>query len=170
VFAGKAHPHDDPGKRLIEELHRHLANLSDAIPMVFLPNYDMKIAASLVAGADVWLNTPLPPLEASGTSGMKAALNGVLNLSVLDGWWVEGCIEGVTGWAIGDDGEADPVAVHADLLYRKLEETVLPLYYQNRGKWIWMMKQSISKLGAYFNSQRMMRRYASEIYLRSAGL
>jgi starch phosphorylase len=130
----------------------------------------MRIAAALVSGTDVWLNTPLPPMEASGTSGMKAALNGVLNLSVLDGWWLEGCIEGVTGWAIGDDGESDPVSAHAGLLYRKLEETVLPLYYRDRGKWIWMMKQSISKLGAYFNSQRMMRRYASEIYLRSTGL
>jgi starch phosphorylase len=170
VFAGKAHPHDQPGKGLIEELHRHRADLSGVIPMVFLPNYDMRIAAALVAGADVWLNTPLPPLEASGTSGMKAALNGVLNLSVLDGWWLEGCIEGVTGWAIGSDKESDPIGDHAGLLYRKLEQTVLPLYYGDRSRWIWMMKQSISKLGAYFNSQRMMRRYASEIYLRSSGL
>ena len=170
VFAGKAHPHDEPGKRMIEELHRHMASLSDVVPMAFLPNYDMGIAAALVAGTDVWLNTPLPPMEASGTSGMKASLNGVLNLSVLDGWWLEGCIEGVTGWAIGDDGKSDPETAHAGLLYHKLEETVLPLYYQDRGKWIWMMKQAISKLGAYFNSQRMMRRYASEIYMRSMGL
>jgi starch phosphorylase len=170
VLAGKAHPNDEPGKRLIEELHRHLARLSDAVPMVFLPNYDMRVAATLVAGADVWLNTPLPPLEASGTSGMKAALNGVLNLSVLDGWWLEGCIEDVTGWAIGDDKASDQVADHARLLYSKLDDTVLPLYYGDRRRWIWMMKQSISKLGAYFNSQRMMRRYASEIYLRSSGL
>lgn len=166
VFAGKAHPHDEPGKRLIEELHRHMAHLSNVIPMVFLPNYDMTMAATLVAGADVWLNTPLPPMEASGTSGMKAAVNGVLNLSVLDGWWLEGCIDGVTGWAIGNDGEIEPGAAHADVLYGRLEETVLPLYYQDRGKWIWMMKQSISKLGSYFNSQRMMRRYATETYLR----
>ncbi len=166
VFAGKSHPLDEEGKRKIEELHRHIGNLSNVIPMVFLPNYDMTMAATLVAGADVWLNTPLPPLEASGTSGMKAALNGVLNLSVLDGWWLEACIEGVTGWTIGDDGGFDSASAHAEVLYRKLEETVLPLYYQDRARWIWMMKQSVSKIGAYFNSQRMMRRYATEAYLR----
>jgi glycogen phosphorylase len=103
VFAGKAHPRDEPGKRLIEHLNQHIRQLSNVIPMAFLPDYDMAIAAALVAGADIWLNTPLPPLEASGTSGMKAAFNGLLNLSVLDGWWVEACIEGVTGWAIGAD-------------------------------------------------------------------
>jgi len=165
VFAGKAHPHDEPGKRLIEQLNQHARQLSAIVPMAFLPNYDMAMGATLVAGADIWLNTPLPPLEASGTSGMKAALNGVLNLSVLDGWWVEACIEGVTGWAIGGD-KVEVSSDHADALYRKLAETVLPLYYGNRAHWIWMMKQGISKLGAYFNSQRMMRRYATEAYLR----
>ena len=166
VFAGKAHPRDDPGKRLIEQLNQHVRQLSNIIPMAFLPNYDMAIAATLVAGADIWLNTPLPPLEASGTSGMKAAFNGVLNLSVLDGWWVEACIEGTTGWAIGRDGGSDANGDAADALYRKLAEIVLPLYYGDRTRWIWMMKQSISKIGAYFNSQRMMRRYATEAYLR----
>jgi starch phosphorylase len=124
----------------------------------------MRIAANLVSGVDVWLNTPLPPLEASGTSGMKAALNGVLNLSVLDGWWAEGHIEGVTGWAIGN-GEAAAHRHDADDLYRKLDEVVLPLWYDDRTRWIWMMKQAISKCGSYFNSTRMMRRYASEAYL-----
>jgi glycogen phosphorylase len=119
----------------------------------------MAVAQVLVAGADVWLNTPLPPLEASGTSGMKAAVNGLLNLSMLDGWWVEGCIEGVTGWAIVDGNDAIP-------LYDKLEHVVLPLYYENRPQWIWMMKQAISKIACYFNSHRMMRRYAAEAYLR----
>ena len=166
VFAGKAHPRDEQGKLLIEELHRHVRRLSSVIPMAFLPNYDMAMAATLVAGADIWLNTPLPPLEASGTSGMKAAFNGVLNLSVLDGWWIEACIEGVTGWAIGDDSEFGAGTSHADALYRKLAEVVLPLYYKDRARWLWMMKQSISKIGAYFNSQRMMRRYATEAYLR----
>jgi glycogen phosphorylase len=165
VFAGKAHPRDESGRRLIEELHQYARRLVNVVPMAFLPNYDMAIAATLVAGADLWLNTPLPPLEASGTSGMKAAFNGVLNLSVLDGWWIEACIEGVTGWSIGDGDLGAPVC-HAEALYRKLETIVLPLYARDRARWIWMMKQSISKIGAFFNSQRMMRRYATEAYLR----
>jgi starch phosphorylase len=164
VLAGKAHPRDEAGKQLIQRLHRHIRELAGEIPMVFLPNYDMALARKLVAGVDVWLNTPLPPLEASGTSGMKAGLNGVLNLSILDGWWLEGCIEGVTGWAIGRDGGTD--GDHARELHDKLERTVLPLYRDDRDRWVWMMKQAISKIGGYFNSQRMMRRYASDAYLR----
>jgi starch phosphorylase len=164
VFAGLAHPRDEGGQALIALIHQKIRQLSNTIPMVFLANYDMRVAANLVAGADVWLNTPLPPLEASGTSGMKAALNGVLNLSVLDGWWVEGHIEGVTGWAIGD-GNGVEHRRDAEDLYAKLDEVVLPLWYDDRRRWIWMMKQSISKLGSYFNSTRMMRRYATEAYL-----
>ena len=164
VMAGKAHPQDEGGKRLIREIHDHMLALVDDIPMAFLPNYDMALGRALVAGTDLWLNTPMPPLEASGTSGMKAAVNGVLNLSVLDGWWVEACIDGVTGWAIGRDGE-DSTA-HASELYDKLEHDILPLYHNDRARWIWMMKQAISKIASYFNSQRMMRRYASEAYLR----
>lgn len=163
VFAGIAHPSDTLGQSLIEGIHHHIRRAANTIPIVFLPDYDIRIAASLVSGVDVWLNTPQPPLEASGTSGMKAALNGVLNLSVLDGWWLEAHIEGVTGWAIGDS--ATP-AGDADDLYRKLEEVVLPLYHENRQHWIWMMKQAISKIGSYFNSTRMMRRYATEAYIR----
>lgn len=159
VLSGKAHPADHAGKASIQTIHQAIRKLSDRIPIAFLPNYDMAIAKVLVSGADVWLNTPIPPLEASGTSGMKAAANGLLNLSTLDGWWVEGCIEGVTGWAIEDATDAEP-------LYRKLEDVVLPLYYNDRAKWIWMMKQSVSKIAGYFNSHRMMRRYAAEAYLR----
>ena len=167
VFAGIAHPSDAPGQGLIEAINRHIQQLANTVPIVYLPNYDMRIAASLVAGADIWLNTPLPPMEASGTSGMKAALNGVLNLSVLDGWWVEACIDGVTGWAIGDgDGESGKHGSDAVDLYGKLERVVLPLYYDDRARWIWMMKQAISKIGSYFNSARMMRRYATEAYIR----
>ena len=165
VFAGLAHPRDEQGIALIQNINQHIGQLSNTIPVAFLPNYDMRIAASLVAGADVWLNTPLPPLEASGTSGMKAALNGVLNLSVLDGWWVEAHTEGVTGWAIGN-GEKASAAGDAEDLYRKIETIVLPLYYDDRVRWIWMMKQAISKIGSYFNSTRMMRRYATEAYLQ----
>jgi starch phosphorylase len=137
------------------------------IPMAFMPNYDMSLAAKLVSGSDVWLNNPIPPLEASGTSGMKAAFNGVLNFSVLDGWWLEGWEEGVTGWSIGKDGSDPSAAAHAEELYNKLENVVLPLYYDNRARWIWMMQQTITKIGAMFNSARMMRRYATEAYIRS---
>jgi starch phosphorylase len=165
VMAGKAHPRDVAGMELIREIHDRMRALSSEIPMVFLPNYDMALARILVAGTDVWLNTPQPPLEASGTSGMKAALNGVLNLSVLDGWWIEACVDGVTGWSIGRDG-ADEPGQHAGALYDKLEGQVLPLYYRDRARWIWMMKQGIAKIPSYFNSQRMMRRYTTEAYVR----
>ncbi len=165
VLAGKAHPHDEGGKRLIEALHGHLRALRDAIPVAYLPDYDLDTALAMVSGSDIWLNTPLPPMEASGTSGMKAAFNGVPSLSVLDGWWVEGCIEGVTGWAIGDGGREHDAAA----LYQKLEQVVLPLYYgyeANPGGWVKVMKGAISKNASYFNSHRMMRRYATEAYLR----
>lgn len=163
VFAGKAHPQDSAGKRQIERLHEHMRALEGIIPMAYLPNYDMAQALALVAGADVWLNTPLPPQEASGTSGMKAALNGVPSLSVLDGWWLEGCIEDVNGWAIGDGaGDADGDA-HA--LYEKLEQKVLPLYYYDRPGWIRLMKGAIGKSASFFSAHRMMHRYAVEAYL-----
>jgi len=164
VMAGKAHPADREGKAAIERLHARFARLPETLTAAFLPNYDFALARALVAGADVWLNTPTPPLEASGTSGMKAALNGGLNLSVLDGWWVEACVEGATGWAIGTDG--DRPDGHAAALYDKLERVVLPLYAHDPGTWAWMMKEAISKIGSRFTSHRMMRRYASEAYLR----
>ena len=165
VMAGKAHPQDDGGKRLIEEIHGHLRDLNDTVRGVFLPNYDMEQALTMVAGVDVWINTPLRPLEASGTSGMKAAFNGVPHLSVLDGWWIEGCIEGVTGWAIGDSTESANGG-DALSLYDKLENVVLPKYYTAQPEWIAMMKGAICKSASYFNSHRMMRRYATEAYLR----
>ena len=164
VIGGKAHPHDDGGKELIAGIHRLIAELAPEIRIAYVPNYDLSIAATIVSGPDIWLNTPEPPLEASGTSGMKAAVNGVLNLSILDGWWVEGCLEGVTGWAIGSD-EPSSRADDANSLYAKLEDTVLPLYYGDRARWVWMMKQSISKIGSFFNAHRMMRRYAAEAYI-----
>jgi starch phosphorylase len=163
VLAGKAHPADQEGKRLIEEVHRHMAELRDVMPMAFLANYDMGIARLLVAGVDVWLNTPTPPLEASGTSGMKAAFNGVPSLSVLDGWWIEGCLDGVTGWSIGARG-SDP-ATHGTALYERLERDVLPLYYNDRNGWVQVMLGAIAKNAAQFSSHRMMRRYAAEAYL-----
>ena len=165
VMAGKAHPRDSDGKALIQQLHADIGQLAGSVPAAYLPNYEMALARHMVAGVDVWLNTPLPPLEASGTSGMKAAFNGVLNFSVLDGWWLEAWIEGCTGWAIGD-GRFGSHEQDALDLYDKLEHAILPRYHGNRGRWIWMMKEAISKIAYYFNSQRMMRRYASEAYIR----
>lgn len=166
VIAGKAHPKDAEGKLSISRINAAATAIADIIPCAYLPNYDLDVAKAMISGADIWLNTPEPPLEASGTSGMKAALNGVLNLSVLDGWWVEAWIEGVTGWSIGDDAKSDGNDSDAAALYSKLEATVLPLYYTDPDRWVWMMTQGISKISSYFNSQRMMRRYASEAYLR----
>ncbi|HNF08644.1 MAG TPA: alpha-glucan family phosphorylase [Pseudomonadales bacterium] len=168
VLAGKAHPHDQEGKGLIQALHGWIKALEDEIPIAFLPNYDMELGQLLTSGSDLWLNTPLRPLEASGTSGMKAAFNGVPQLSVLDGWWIEGCVEGVTGWRIGDSAEQPANGFDSEALYQKLEEVVLPLYYGYEGEqsaWIAVMKGAISKNAAYFNSHRMMRRYASEAYV-----
>ena len=126
LYAGKAHPQDEPGKRLIQQVVEEAAKLSDELlRIVYLENYAWDLGALLTAGVDVWVNTPKRPYEASGTSGMKAALNGVPSLSILDGWWIEGCIEGVTGWAI-EDGADD--AAEANSLYEKLENAVVPLY------------------------------------------
>ena len=165
VLAGKAHPGDMAGKQMIENLHHHLRALAGAVPAAFVPNYDMRVALDLVAGSDIWLNTPQRPLEASGTSGMKASLNGVPQFSVLDGWWIEGCIEGITGWAVGGDVESEN---HRDAegLYDKLDEVVLPLWHGERTKWIAVMKGAIGKNASYFNSHRMLRHYAMEAYLR----
>ena len=165
VLAGKAHPKDMEGKRSIERLHAIARELEGAIPVVFLPGYDMASARLLVSGVDVWLNTPQRPLEASGTSGMKAALNGVPSLSVPDGWWLEGCIEGVTGWSIGGDTEDDN-ARDGESLYRKLQDVVLPLYHDDPSGWMRLMKGAIARNAAFFNSHGMMRRYATEAYLR----
>ena len=165
VLAGKAHPRDEGGKHLIEVLHRHIRDLEGTITVVFLPGYDMEIAQAMVAGVDVWLNTPLRPLEASGTSGMKAAFNGVPNLSILDGWWIEGCIEDITGWSVGNSSDTNSAA-DAGSLYDKLEHKVLPLYHGDRAGWIRVMKGAIAKNAAFFNSHRMMRRYATEAYIR----
>jgi len=170
VFAGKAHPKDEMGKRLIQEIFGYIEKLKDEIKIVYLENYDMGLAAMLIPGVDVWLNTPLRPLEASGTSGMKAAHNGVINFSVLDGWWVEGWVEGVTGWAIGPHPDerlsTDEAKIReVDDLYNKLEYIIIPTFYQKRDDWIRMMKNSIGKIAYYFNSHRMMRRYVTEAYL-----
>ena len=171
VFGGKAHPRDVPGKELIQRIYRQIEPLRDKIRVVYLENYNMDVAARLIPGVDLWLNNPLRPLEASGTSGMKAALNGVPNFSVLDGWWIEGHIEGVTGWSIGPpptesslvENRSEEDAVD---LYEKLEKIIIPLFYEDRPGWIRLMKNAIGKNAYYFNTHVMMRRYVTEAYIR----
>jgi starch phosphorylase len=168
VFAGKAHPHDDEGKDLIRQVFEAARKLDGRISVAFLSGYGLDLARRMVSGCDVWLNTPVPPLEASGTSGMKAALNGVPSLSVIDGWWVEGCVEGVTGWAIGNDDHADSTEgtnrSHANALYDKLQSTLLPTYYDNREHYLEIMRSCISINASFFNSQRMVLQYVAEAY------
>jgi starch phosphorylase len=170
VFAGKAHPHDEEGKEIIKHLYKVSKTLRGQVKAAYLSNYDMELARLLCAGVDVWLNTPLPPMEASGTSGMKAAVNGVPSLSVLDGWWIEGWVEGVTGWAIGNVSDADDLtnnekdARDADSLYSKLETTVLPCFYQQQENFIEIMRHTIALNGSFFNSHRMLNQYLIEAY------
>ena len=171
IYAGKAHPKDTEGKQLIERIFSYIQRLKGKINIAFIQDYDMEVARKLVSGVDVWLNTPLRPLEASGTSGMKAAHNGVVNFSVLDGWWIEGHIEGYTGWSIGpaptDVGsDKDMNRIDAEDLYKKLENTIIPTYYDDRKTWVRMMQNAIGKNAYYFNSHRMMRRYVTEAYIR----
>jgi glycogen phosphorylase len=171
LYAGKAHPKDNTGKKLIENIFLMKERLKDKINMAYLQNYDMGIALKMVSGVDVWLNTPLRPREASGTSGMKAAHNGVMNFSVLDGWWIEGHIEGYTGWSIGPTPTETTLTdnmdtLDADDLYNKLEKIIIPMYYEDRCTWIRMMQNAIGKNAYYFNSHRMMRRYVTEAYIR----
>jgi starch phosphorylase len=170
IFAGKAHPKDEVGKSLIKDIYGFIDRLKGEIKVVYLENYNMEMAGKLTSGVDVWLNTPLPPYEASGTSGMKAAHNGVINFSVLDGWWIEGCVEGLTGWAIGPStnqwlNEQETRKRELSDLYNKLEYLIIPKFYQQRDSWIGMMRNSIGKVAYYFNTHRMMRRYATDAYL-----
>jgi len=170
VFAGKAHPNDGGGKELIRKIFRAKKALKKCIQVVFLDNYNMEVGGKITAGADLWLNNPQFPLEASCTSGMKAALNGVPSLSILDGWWVEGHIEGVTGWSIGQlrhsgDEHLDNAA-DAESLYDKLEHVILPLFYNERNKYLSVMLHSIAINGSFFNTQRMVQQYITDAYLR----
>jgi starch phosphorylase len=163
VFGGKSHPRDEEGKAVIARVYEAARQLGDAIRIVYVENYEMAIAAKIVAGVDVWLNTPRPPLEASGTSGMKAALNGVPSLSTLDGWWVEGCIENMTGWAIGDGDDLGD-GFDADALYDKLERVVVPTFYRDPESYTRIRRNSIAVNGSYFNTQRMVEQYAMGAY------
>jgi starch phosphorylase len=172
IYGGKAHPNDTEGKELIKQIFRAADQLQNDIKIVYLENYDMSVAKILTAGVDVWLNTPEPPMEASGTSGMKAAINGVPSLSILDGWWIEGCIDGMTGWAIGDpnrrqdDGIFNIKAEHekdAASLYEKLRQ-VAGLYYNNKSGFERIMAIAIAMNGSFFNTQRMMQQYVLKAY------
>jgi starch phosphorylase len=166
LYAGKAHPQDGPGKALIQQVVAEAGRLSDSdLRIVYLENYAWDMGARLTAGVDVWVNTPRRPYEASGTSGMKAAMNGVPSLSILDGWWIEGCIEGVTGWAI-EDGADD--AEEAKALYNKLENVVAPLYCGEPSNWARLMRTTLAFNGSYFNTNRMVKQYARNAYYPEA--
>jgi starch phosphorylase len=164
VYGGKAHPHDGGGKDLIRRIHSARERLGDLVKVVYVENYEMAVALKMIAGVDLWLNNPMKPLEASGTSGMKAALNGVPSFSVLDGWWVEGHVEGVTGWSIGGpDAEGDPSRDALDL-YIKLERVILPLFYGLPFAYAEVMRSAIALNGSFFNTQRMVRQYVHNAY------
>ena len=162
IYAGKAHPRDEGGKLMIRRVFEAAAALQDHVRVVYLENYDMVLGQAICAGVDLWLNTPLRPQEASGTSGMKAALNGVPSLSVLDGWWIEGHLEQVTGWAI--EGDSSNHASESDSLYSKLEHVILPLFYQMPEEFARVMRSSIALNGAFFNTQRMVAQYVRNAY------
>lgn len=170
IFAGKAHPRDEGGKEIIKKIFQAGESLQPDVKIAYLSDYDLDMSKMMTAGSDLWLNTPQPPLEASGTSGMKAAVNGVPSFSIQDGWWVEGCIEGLTGWAIGkDDGSAAVKGDRfrdSDLLYEKLENVILPLFYQEREHYIQIMLHTIALNGSFFNTHRMMQQYVLNAYFR----
>jgi starch phosphorylase len=166
VYAGKAHPRDEGGKAVIRRIYEAAAALGDSLRVVYLEDYDLALAKVLCSGTDLWLNTPHKPEEASGTSGTKAALNGVPSLSILDGWWLEGHWEGTTGWSIGEDGDSpsDP-AREATSLYGKLEHVILPLFYGRPLAYAEVRRSAIALNGSFFNAQRMVGQYLQNAYL-----
>jgi len=170
VFGGKAHPSDEGGQELIRRIYQAAAALAGTVRVVYLENYDWHVAPLLYAGVDLWLNTPKRPQEASGTSGMKAALNGVPTLSVMDGWWVEGCLEGITGWAIGHGPESpEDEALEVASLYDKLESLILPMFYGRPNSYAELMRSAIAINGSFFNSQRMLSQYLLNAYAATDG-
>ncbi len=168
IYGGKAHPRDNDGKELIRRVSEMGRQLKYVIKVIYLENYDMKLGRIMTAGVDLWLNTPEPPMEASGTSGMKAALNGVPSLSILDGWWVEGALEGITGWSIRNDsgeyGQKRDSQKDAEYLYEKLEKIILPLFYKNYPGFVHVMRNAIAINGSFFNTQRMLQEYVLKAY------
>jgi len=172
LYGGKAHPQDLEGKELIRRVFAAARSLGPDIPVLYLEEYDMALAQILCAGVDLWLNTPQQPMEASGTSGMKAALNGVPSLSVLDGWWIEGHIEGITGWSVGVRAEPEERDFEVENLYQKLERDVLPTYYGNPEGYARIRRSVIAFNASFFNTQRMIWQYlenAYEVPIRASG-
>lgn len=163
IYSGKAHPRDEQGKHIIEQIYAAANELGDAVRVTYVEDYDMSIARMLCAGVDLWLNNPQKPLEASGTSGMKAAMNGVPSLSVLDGWWIEGWVEGMTGWAIGGENPDEERAEIASL-YDKLEYAIMPMFYRQPAQYAAVMRSSIAINGEFFSAQRMMLQYYRNVY------
>jgi len=169
IYAGKAHPRDEGGKAIIRRIFEAAAALADDVRVVYLENYDMALGKLICSGVDVWLNTPLRPQEASGTSGMKAALNGVPSFSVLDGWWIEGHVEGVTGWSIGaPNGRDNDAEAEVQSLYNKLEQIILPLFYKDADNFTEVMRSAIAINGSFFNTQRMVFQYLRNAYAPGA--
>jgi starch phosphorylase len=164
IYGGKAHPNDEPGKALIRRVFEMIAALKDHLRIVYVENYDMRWAQLITSGVDLWLNTPQRPFEASGTSGMKAALNGVPSLSIPDGWWREGCVEGATGWDIGEAEIPDSPADEVTSLYHKLEDIILPMFYGRHNAYAEVMRHSIALNGSFFNTQRMVAQYLMNAY------
>lgn len=165
VYGGKAHPKDEAGKASIRAVFQAAAELRGAIEVTYVENYDAAWGGLITSGVDLWLNTPHRPFEASGTSGMKAAMNGVPSLSILDGWWIEGCLEGFTGWAIGsealpDDDQSDEIKS----LYDKLEHEIVPMYYGSPQKYLGVMRSAIAMNASFFNTQRMLAQYVANAY------
>jgi len=172
IFGGKAHPQDEPGKELIRHIFEAGPPLGPGVRIVYLPNYDIDVAKIVIPGVDLWLNTPQPPHEASGTSGMKAALNGVPSLSILDGWWIEGWVENLTGWAISEKGrarkssKADTSGKDALALYDKLQDVVIPMFYRDRRRYLGIMLFALALNGSFFNTQRMLQEYLLKAYMQ----
>lgn len=168
IYAGKAHPRDQSGKDVIRRIYQAKEALKRDVKIAYLENYDIDLGKLITGGVDLWLNTPQPPMEASGTSGMKAALNGIPSLSVLDGWWIEGCIEGLTGWSMGENQalttSGNEVPEDALSLYDKLERVIIPLFYHDRDRFIDIMAHCIAINGSFFNTQRMIQQYVLNAY------
>jgi starch phosphorylase len=170
IYSGKAHPKDYSGKEAIKKISDAIKEVKDKIKIVFIPNYDIAIAKMMISGVDIWLNTPQRPNEASGTSGMKAACNGIPQFGTLDGWWIEGCIENITGWSIGpekiEDKHSSDDLIDSEDLYEKLENAIMPKFYTDRDSWIGIMRSCIAINGSFFNTNRMVQEYVVNAYFK----